>query len=121
MWCGIKISFSQTAHLFLSQAFHYGQQLNVFFNMVNKTQEIIHSVSLFHKSHQLHITTTSSFIPILEHLCFTAHLKTEHITQSHTQLELSFTRHTTQQPIKAANGLRRNSYMMGIIWLVKTL
>jgi hypothetical protein len=41
--------------------------------------------------------------------------------QSHTKLELSFTEHTTQQPIKEATGLKRNSYMMGIIRLAKIL
>lgn len=67
---------------------------SVFFSMVNKTEEIIHSVFLFHKPYQLHMNTTSSFISTLKHFCFIAQSKTEQLTQSHIQFELPFTRHT---------------------------
>lgn len=40
----------------------------VFFSMVNKPQEIIHSIFLFHKPYQLHMNTNSSFISMLNHL-----------------------------------------------------
>lgn len=87
--------------------------------MQTTPQEVIHSISFFHKPYPLHVNTTSSFTSMFKHFCFTAIWKLEHMAQSQKQIQFSFTRHTTQQPIKQAIGLRRYSYMMGIIWLAK--